>query len=301
MKDKFYASDYLNNGVKGHSHYKFVDIEIDKDTKLFIDPLLIEIASDPWCEQANRSIQSFFDQLFEAYRNGSSVDERELLSHAKEQNGTRLGYGRGDNGKGNTAEGLLKIFSPLEKMLLSIRTIQKASDLKILLPGFAEDGLSDLITNILHDQLNLFTTKQLKLYGMKNNAKIQFWTWNYRKLMWEFVSRPAYFIDNKEVLLVPKNVVRKRYLFSVEQYLERIIAERTVESHKNPDGSRPPKREITKRIRKSGPHGLYEESISYTEKDNNILTEYHIKLPGFYKERGGAMTDEELDDYIYGI
>ena len=81
-----------------------------------------------------------------------------LLSHAGEQNATRLGYGNGDNGKGNTADGLLEIFQPLEQLISSIRTIGKAEDLPLLIPGFAEDGMSDLLTNILHECLNEFTT-----------------------------------------------------------------------------------------------------------------------------------------------
>ena len=33
------------------------------------------------------------------------VKKIEILAHAREQNGTKLGYGNGHNGKGNTAQG----------------------------------------------------------------------------------------------------------------------------------------------------------------------------------------------------
>ena len=133
---KHYVSEYWNKGVKGHLYYDFVDAAVNDDNLLFIDPLLIELAGDEWCQEANRE---------------EDIDrKRELLSHGGEQNGTRFGFGRGDNGKGNTVNGLLEIFAPLEELLPTISTMKKAEDLPLLIPNFAEDGLSDLITNILN-------------------------------------------------------------------------------------------------------------------------------------------------------
>ena len=67
------------------------------------------------------------------------------------------------------------------------------------------------------------------------------------------------------------------------------------------DGDKPiPKKEIVKAKRFSGEHWQYDESVSYTKKDNDALNEYHQKLPRFYAENGGPMEDEELDELIYG-
>lgn len=159
---KHYVSEYWNKGVKGHLYYDFVDAAVNDDNLLFIDPLLIELAGDEWCQEANKTIQSFFDEFYKAYREEDIDRKRELLSHGGEQNGTRFGFGRGDNGKGNTVNGLLEIFAPLEELLPTISTMKKAEDLPLLIPNFAEDGLSDLITNILHEQLNNFTLKQME-------------------------------------------------------------------------------------------------------------------------------------------
>ena len=82
-------------------NYAFVDVVVNDDNLLFIDPILLETARDRWCQGANAIVQSFFNAFYEAYRTKNQVKKEELLSHAGEQNGTRLGYGRGDNGKGN--------------------------------------------------------------------------------------------------------------------------------------------------------------------------------------------------------
>lgn len=294
---KHHVSDEWNS-VKGHGNHEFVDVAINRDNLLFIDPVLIQNNDDEWSIESNKLIQSFFDVFYEAYRQSDDMGKRELLSHAGEQNGTRLGYGRGDNGKGNTVQGLLKIFSPLEKYIFNISTIGRAEDLHILIPNFAEDGLSDLLTNILHDVLNRFTSYQMAKYGVKNNELLKFWTWNGK---WTEVEKPAYCVEGKELLVVPKNIVRKKYLFSVHQYFRRIIIDRIrKDGGYISDGKPMSKREIIEKRRGAGDHWEYEDAISYTQKQDDALREYHEKLPLFYKGNGGFMEDHDLDGYIYG-
>lgn len=298
---KYYVSDYWNKGIKGHQYYDFIDVAVNDDNLLFIDPLLIEIASDEWCKEANATVKSFFDEFYKVYREKDMVKKRELLSHAGEQNGTRFGYGCGDNGKGNTVNGLLEIFTPLEQLLSEISTMKKAGDLSLLIPDFAEDGLSDLLTNILHEQLNKFTLQQMKKYEVKSNESLPFWTWDRKDLCWKKIERPSYCVDGQELLIVPKHVVRKKYLFSINQYFNRIILEHIREEGGYMDGDKPiPKKEVVKAKRFSGEHWKYDESVSYTKKNNDALNEYHYKLPHFYAENGYFMEDEELDELIYG-
>jgi len=171
--EKYHISDYWNKGIKGHFNYDFVDIVVNDDNLLFIDPILLTSADDEWSQEAGRVVKSFFDTFYEIYRNEDKEKKFELLSHAREQNGTRLGYGCGNNGRGNTAQGLLEIFSPLEYLLKEILTVNKAEDLPVLLPNFADDGLSDLLTNILHEQLNKFTLLQLNKYGIKEKHVVK--------------------------------------------------------------------------------------------------------------------------------
>lgn len=297
---KKHMSYFLNDGIKGHSNYEFVDIDIYNDNLLFIDPILIDKLESNWEKDASKSIQSFFDSFFDAYIKNDDIRKKNLLSHAREQNGTRLGYGRGYNGKGNTYKGLLDIFSPLEKLMQKIPNIGKAEDLSIMIPGFAEDGLSDMLTNILHDKLNTFTLKQIDKYGLHSNGYLDFYGWDSECHQWKEMKKPAYFIDGKEILLVPKKVVRKNYLFNTGQYFNRIILERMQKDGEYMDGDRPiSKKEIIKSKRFSGDHWQYDECISYTEKNNDALDEYHNKLPMFYSENGYFMPDEKLDSLIY--
>ena len=119
---------------------------------------------------------------------------------------------------------------------------------------------------------------------------------------WKKVDKPVCFVNGKELLLVPKNIVRKNYLFGVSQYFTRIILERMLDEggYRDADGKAIPKKEIVKSKRYSGEHWQYDETIKYTVENNDALDEYHRKLPGFYMEHGKPMTDEDLDFVIYG-
>ena len=298
--NKVHVSNYLNHGIKGHAKYEFVDVVVNDDNRLFIDPVLIETGHNKWCIEANAIIQSFFNKFYKAYEQGNQTTKAEILAHAREQNGTRLGYGNGHNGKGNTADGLLCVFKPLEQLISDIKTMKKPEDLPVLIPDFAEDGLSDMLTNILHDHLNQFTLQQLSKYGINNFVHIKFWTWNRFTECWEIVDRPCYCIDGRELILVPKSIVRKNYLFKTHQYFNRIILERMrEEGYYARDGKPIPKKEIVAAKRFSAPHWEYAETISYTNQHNDALEEYHEKLPQFYADNGNAMKDRELDSFLY--
>lgn len=175
---KKHISELLNYGRTGHSHFEFVDINVLDDQALFIDPCLIETQRGPWNNNATKLLDNFFNKFHEAYRNDDTLKKLELLSSAREINFTKLGYGKGDNGHGNTAEGLLVTFKNLVSLTVNIPSITKEMDLPVTISGFNEDGLSDMITNILHLQLNEFTLEQLAIANVKPNSEDTFNTWD---------------------------------------------------------------------------------------------------------------------------
>lgn len=300
---KGHISEALQLNIEGHKSIEFVDIALNRDNELFIDPLLIEKKPGEWSKQANECIKSFFDNFYDAYRMDDIERKSILLSHAREQNATKLGYGNGNNGKGNTANGLLETFRPLEDLIKRISTIGNPEDLPVLIPGFAEDGLSDLLTNILHNLLNDYTLDVIKKYKRIPDGTISFHYWDVLTSSWKEIEKPALLVNGKEILLVPKDIVRQRYLFGVNQYFSRIIIERMREEgeYRDVKGNTLSKKDIIKSKGYSGVHWKYDESIQYTIDNNDALEEYHRKLPGYYMEYGKPMTDEELDIEIYGM
>ena len=302
---RLHISDIWKLSKKGHANYEFVDVAANDDTKLFVDPCLMRKSDDPIILKANAEIDSFFDVFYKAYITGNERAKMELLSHAGEENATKLGYGNGFNGKGNTMQGIIQDFRPLEELIASIPNISEPEDLPVLLPGFAEDGLSDLLTNIIHEELSEYTLQQMNKYGIASNDETVFFSWNGEEKRWEQVHRPAFFYNNKEILLVPKNIVRKNYLFSTAQFFQRIILEHLREegNYIDMDGNYYPKKEVMRTLQSKhaseDEHWIYRQTIDYTKRKNHVLDEYHERLGSFYLESGDAMTDEELDEAVY--
>ena len=68
----------------------FVNINIDTDIPLFIDPYFIGSRSEPWCKQASETIKDYFQNLITLIKNN---DPRawELFNNLGEPNETCLG------------------------------------------------------------------------------------------------------------------------------------------------------------------------------------------------------------------
>lgn len=145
-KKPTHVSEYMGIPYKGHAHFKFVDVRLNQDNRLFLDPCLIELGQDEWCRKAAVTMQKYFDCLFAAIRTGT-LSSSNLLAHAHEQNATKLGYGNGENGKGKTPDGLFESLAPLFPLTHQIPTISKPEDIPLLVYKFGEDNWSDLLTN----------------------------------------------------------------------------------------------------------------------------------------------------------
>ena len=291
-----FISDFLDIGVKGHCNFEFVDAYLKDDNRLFIDPCMIEGAEDPWSTNAAFIMRAFFDRFFEELR-GNTLYQSGLLSHAGEQNATKLGYGNGFNGKGKTADGLWESIHGLSSLVHVIPTIDRAQDIPVLVEGFAEDCMSDLLTNILHEPLNQFTCEQMRKWGSPPQGEVDIWTFDPFAQKWVQVCRPCWYYRGRELLLVPKWIVRKNYLFKAHQYLYSIIVERVRREIGLMDLK---KVDIWNNLPKKSEHWEYAYAIDYTREHPDALSEYHDQLPRFYRRAHGCMSDKDLDIAVYG-
>lgn len=290
-----YLSDYIKESRKGHANFDFVDVQLDSDNRIFIDPVVLEGATDEWSINANRCVQSFFNCLFTALKNNQSD---KLFDHAHEQNATKFGYGNGKNGKGKTADGLEDALGKLKALVHMIPTISKGEDIPVLVEGFAEDCMSDLLTNILHEQLNEFTALQMESRGIPADGTKTFWTWDMIAHTWHQVTKKSWFYNGKELLMVPKWIVRRNYLFKAHQYLYGVIIERMQIENGWKDMK---KVDVLNNMPKDKEHWEYETVIQYTKENPEALDEYHKRIPKYYNRARGIMSDEELDIAIYGF
>lgn len=297
-----HISKVMKLKIKSHSMIDFIDVKLSPDTKLFLDPCLIEIGKDIWSIQAQCSISNYFDCFFNLYKQKESNNEKlDLFQFAHEINATRLGYGSGSNGKAKTPMGMLETFSPINLLFKSNIDLRFASDLPIFIRDFAEDCLSDMLTNILFKVLSDFTVEQCRKYNVKTYPipkKYHFW--DIETSSWQPYEGECLLAEGKVVLLVPKHFVRQRYYFNTTQYFSRVILGKLQDEESWVDSSgkqqKPYKKELRKKYKEN--KSTLDSSIMFTRKRPSYLAAYHQILPSLYINQG--MSDEELDEILYG-
>lgn len=295
------VSDFFNL-KKGHNNFDFVDILTDADTELFIDPCLMEIGKTNFCIAANETLQDYFDSFYALYRNHKSLSEKsDLFKYAHEINATKLGYGNGNNGKAKTADGMIETFQSLQKLADKNVPLSKAIDLPIFVEGFAEDCLSDMITNIIFAELNTYTVEQCQKYSIEVTPLPQkYHYWDRFLHCWKPYEGNGLVIDGKVILLVPKNVVRHSYYYNTEQYFSRIILKKKQadETTYDADGKEviPFKKDLRKALLNTHSDILAISEIE-TMEDPKLLDEHHNKMQSMYYNR--EMDDDELDYWVY--
>lgn len=287
-------STYLG-APEGHANIDFVDITTTDDTELFIDPCLIECCRDPLSLEAAETIADFADQMYADMRSArwffSSV-----FDEAHEVHETRLGYGNGSNGKGKTPQGMRESLYGLCELANDIPTISCIQDVSVFVQDFAEDCMSDLLTNILRRLLCRFTAEQMAFYGHEPDGFHEIRAWDRSLHSWLPSREPYWLVAGQKVLLVPKRWVRKNFLFKAHQYLFSVIIERIREDSAFRDL---PKKVIWSNLERATEHWEYDEVIDYTLAHPDALREYHRKMPMYYNRTYGGMTDDELDAVVY--
>lgn len=299
----YYVSEAMGLPITSHAQIPFVDVPLNRDTQLFVDPCLLALGSDEWSIAAYDTVQSFFDKLYHLYAYGSSREEK--LQHyrcAREVNATRMGYGNGWNGKGTTPQGMLEALSDLEQLVTSLG-LNHPMDLHIFIPNFAEDRMSDLLTNILFKALSEFTVDICRSYGIPLSwSSNQYYYWDRHSGDWQRYQGECLVLDGRLVLLVPKQIVAKDYYCDVEQYFRSEILDRlqAAKTTRGADGKedRPYKKDIRAQI---APRTEFvrPESIRITSKNPEWLAHYRGRFPTTLRER--ILSDEKLDALVYGM
>lgn len=295
---RIHVSNAVNLSITGHADIDFVDVAINDDTRLFIDPCLIEVGEDPLSLRCQQVIQDYFECLCKVYSKKSYNPE--FLYHLGERNEARLGYGSGTNGKAKTPQGMSDTLSGLHELIIRGIPFGGLIDIPLMMPRFAEDCMSDMLINVLHKQFSEFTVEQCRKYGIPTEpVKTPQYYWDDTLHSWHPFQKNSLVIDGKAILLIPKKYVLPRFYYSTSRFFMGKIAtilqeERTVVL----DGKEvtPRKVDIQKdECRKYG--SILEATRAYAQEMPYLLSDYRWDLRFDYKNQ--SMTDNELDKQVY--
>lgn len=192
----------------------FVDIDLDMDFPLYVDPIGFVNPIDRFAEECQADIRDFFQAVLQAIIDGDLQKGEELLAALQEPNETHLGVSQGEpRGRGI---GRIQAQQLLENLRASpaARTglLNDLTDCALFIDGIGADKVSDITTNIIRRQLIEYTHQQFELMNTPiENHLPTGRLWMRGESRWdnnEFDRIPL--INGKRVLLVPKRYVRWR-------------------------------------------------------------------------------------------
>ena len=224
----FNFSSYCGMDITGHADIDFVDIPVNTDVRLYVDPERIALSQNPYAEAANLCIEDFFNALCATVHAKDKDQVHELLLFGHEPNETHMGLSKAVScGRGVSAEILEPIISDLfTKRLIDDAIVRQLGDLAIFTPNFGSDRLSDLCVNVIRGQLYAFTHSQLAVWNIKCpmiTAEVPVWNLDYHHWETHLLSFPE--IDGKPLMLCPKDFVGAKMLLTPGEFLQKQVLE----------------------------------------------------------------------------
>lgn len=165
----------------------FVNINLAKDNKIFIDPVKIKNGTSEIHKTCYKKIDSFIQILLELSRKREYKKLLEIIDNFHERNETRLGYSlESTYGKSfgeNGGRDLVKLLAKNETV--SNGKVEDIFDCLIMVPNIGEDKVSDLITTIIFLDLIKYTQEQCNLWKIEmKNVSISKLCWNADNETW---------------------------------------------------------------------------------------------------------------------
>lgn len=206
---------------------RYVDIPLNTDIELYIDPTSIRQVNSPYfnSELAGQKVSSFFQHVFDLYLKDKKEESLILITEPSEINSTHLGMSSGaSKGNGPSERILNRTFKKL------VELAQKDTDLlknpiliPLFVPRFGKDRFSDLLTCIIIKELCEFTTNICKELRIELSSK-SFRYYDIDKQAWvekEFLLPIG--PDGEHIVLLPKSIVKENYTFNAQSFVWKTI------------------------------------------------------------------------------
>lgn len=296
----------------------FLDVDLDKDNLLFIDPRAIRIASlredfnsNEYAKRAVVLMDSFFYIITAAVLEQSltgAVDlhAQELLKKFKEPNETRLGMSvkspKGIGGGEVVGKNIWDVLSKDLLVLVKIGLLKQVEELSVFVPKVGKDITSDLTTRLIFKVLVEFTQDMMNRYaklGASGRKAKNLRAWDLNPTQW--IEKEFYLPHYKgnPLLLVPREWVRPNPVISREKYFQNGCLTYIQKKQTTRDSEGKLKRPSKKDLReKSGYTCNLNNIIDITlqaHEDKENLVEYVLKL---MDDKYKVLSVQELSEYL---
>jgi len=210
---------------KDQTELDFVDVSLERDTPLFIDPYALSRRTDIFSIECHSHVVDFFENVMKAITNNEHSKAKALLNNLHEPNETRLGLSsKKPKGRGMAGEQSTDLYKRLsESRAAKTGFLKDLEDCQLIIPGINRDKISDVTTNILKQQLALYTKAQCDFYGIPTSRVVLEPFWNQYAGKWEngYFELPIH--KGKKILLVPKAFVRYTLAYDYQDYYNHFV------------------------------------------------------------------------------
>lgn len=212
----------------------FVDVDLEKDCALYLDPFLIANSNSQWAIQADQVIKSFFSEFRTAMINKDYNKARQLFLFMSEPKENCLGVSKKGttNGRGvgklNTQKILNRI---IESNAVENGLVNNIEDIIIFVEDIDRDKLSDMVTNIIRKKLIEYTKNQCHLWGIPLTRGETLPYWSPVKREWVYSDDDLLLIEDREILLIPKSIVSPIKIYEASKYKWYFIVEQERNFH----------------------------------------------------------------------
>lgn len=209
----------------------FVVPHLREDLPLYLDPFLLWKSDNMEYGRLHAELLGFVDEVRGHAVDGRATRARMLLAEVSEPVELGLGYAAGTKrgsalGPG-TIDGIVRTFQQVPQ--LQVAGLDHLEMLALLVPGIAEDRISDVTASVLKRWLAEFTERRCEDWGIPT-APRRLVGWDATALDWRpFDARlPHNPYDGSPVLLAPLNLLRRLPWINYGDYYRTTYAPRVL-------------------------------------------------------------------------
>jgi len=281
----------------------FLDVHVDRDNLLFLDPSAIRNATDPLGRRAHDQLRSFVDEVLRCRVSPHQADRDKglaLMQQLHEPNQTRLGMSEqrvAGHGFGDELGG--RLWDELrDNRARQAAALTRLEDLRLFVDGVGNDLVSDLTTRVVFDVLADFSQQMMIRYpSLTRGQRIGvFQVWDRSTTAWASTAVTLPYVTPHQLLLVPKGWVFWRTLMDPYAFYNRYGTE-TVQRERTKYSSRGRKLAPSKAALKGEfPHvrGLnIQQAVKCKQHDEDLVAAYRQWVDAEYE----PLTDHQLDRF----
>ena len=226
MSEVLYFNEYFNLKTNPED-LEFINIPMNTDIELYIDPYAISKTAGLWYVDANNLIIDFFDKLLITIKNEDEEEALRLLDKLGEPNETHFGLSENKpEGCGIGKEQAQDLLKKLKgSKAIQTGSLSDLSDCELLIPRIGSDKISDITTNIIRGKLIEFTEEQCRKHGIPLTATKSNFYWDALQNKWDQRIAMLPYYNEEPIILVPKKIAKERTISNYRDYYNNGILE----------------------------------------------------------------------------